>query len=282
MRVSRQKAAENRERIIDVAGALFREKGFDGIGVADIMKAAQLTHGGFYGHFASKDDLVAQASQRAMARAAAKWERIAAGSPKDAYEALLANYLTPTHRDDPARGCAFASAQLRCGARRQGRPRSIRGRLAALPRHSCRGRSGALEGGAPAQGGRHHGGAGRGRRAGPRAVGDQRLSDEILDAVHRQLLETRERLSARGGRPAGCPRFYPFCSLNVLAGVADLRYCASRAGSDMVERVSTVAFEGIEARPVDVQVQIARMPAFTVVGLGDKAVANRANGCAPR
>jgi TetR/AcrR family transcriptional repressor of nem operon len=55
MRVSRQKAAENRERIIDAAGALFREKGFDGIGVADIMKAAQLTHGGFYGHFGSKD-----------------------------------------------------------------------------------------------------------------------------------------------------------------------------------------------------------------------------------
>ena len=51
MRVSRQKAAENRERIIDAAGALFREKGFDGIGVAEIMKAAELTHGGFYGHF---------------------------------------------------------------------------------------------------------------------------------------------------------------------------------------------------------------------------------------
>ena len=53
MRVSRQKAAENRERIIDGAGPLFSEKGFDGIGVADIMKPAQLTHGGFYGHFAS-------------------------------------------------------------------------------------------------------------------------------------------------------------------------------------------------------------------------------------
>jgi TetR/AcrR family transcriptional regulator, transcriptional repressor for nem operon len=63
MRVSRQKAAENRERIIDAAGALFREKGFDGIGVAEIMKAAELTHGGFYGHFDSKDDLVAQAGR---------------------------------------------------------------------------------------------------------------------------------------------------------------------------------------------------------------------------
>ena len=81
MRVSRQKAAENRERIIDAAGALFREKGFDGIGVADIMKAAQLTHGGFYGHFASKDDLVAQASQRAMARAAMNWTNVTASAP---------------------------------------------------------------------------------------------------------------------------------------------------------------------------------------------------------
>jgi TetR/AcrR family transcriptional repressor of nem operon len=56
-----------------------------------------------------RTDLAAQASRRALARAAAKWERIAAASPKGAYAALLANYLTPTHRDDPARGCAFAS-----------------------------------------------------------------------------------------------------------------------------------------------------------------------------
>ena len=69
MRVSREKAAEHRDRIIDAAGALFRAKGFGGIGVADIMKAADLTHGGFYGHFASKDDLVGEASRRIMARA---------------------------------------------------------------------------------------------------------------------------------------------------------------------------------------------------------------------
>src|SRR6185312_6488881 len=99
MRVSREKTAENRQRIIDAAGSLFRANGFAGIGVADIMRAADLTHGGFYGHFASKDDLAAQASRRALARSAAKWERIVAGSPKDAYAALLANYLTPTHRD---------------------------------------------------------------------------------------------------------------------------------------------------------------------------------------
>ena len=91
MKVSREKAAENRERIIDAAGTLFRAKGFAGIGVADIMKAAELTHGGFYGHFASKDDLAAQASRRSLARAAAKWERIAAAAPEKAYAALLAN-----------------------------------------------------------------------------------------------------------------------------------------------------------------------------------------------
>src|SRR5580700_1114556 len=107
MKVSRQKAAEHRERIIDAAGALFREKGFDGIGLADIMKAADLTHGGFYGHFASKDDLVAQASERAMARAATNWGKVIADAPRSPYAAFLNHYLSPRHRDDPGHGCAF-------------------------------------------------------------------------------------------------------------------------------------------------------------------------------
>jgi TetR/AcrR family transcriptional repressor of nem operon len=109
MRVSRAKAAEHRDRIIDAAGALFRAKGFGGIGVADIMKAADLTHGGFYGHFASKDDLVAQASQRTMARAAANWTRLVEAAPDNPYSALLVHYLSPKHRDDPGKGCAFAA-----------------------------------------------------------------------------------------------------------------------------------------------------------------------------
>src|ERR1700730_5047019 len=109
MRVSRKKAAENRERIIDAAGALFREKGFDGIVVADIMKAADLTHGGFYGHFTSKDDLVAQASGRTMARSAANWTRAVAEAADEPHAALLQHYLTPRHRDEPGRGCGFAA-----------------------------------------------------------------------------------------------------------------------------------------------------------------------------
>jgi TetR/AcrR family transcriptional repressor of nem operon len=188
MRVSREKAAENRERIIDAAGSLFRAEGFAGIGVADIMKAAELTHGGFYGHFASKDDLAAQASRRSLARAAAKWERIAAGSPKDAYAALLTNYLTRAHRDDPARGCALAS--LSSDAARGGkdvravfaeglRPfldilvKAIPGRSKAARRRKAIATMAALVGAVTLA----------------RAVGDPRLSDEILKAVHRALLE---------------------------------------------------------------------------------------------
>jgi TetR/AcrR family transcriptional repressor of nem operon len=109
MRVSRAKAAEHRDRIIDAAGALFRAKGFGGIGVADIMKAADLTHGGFYGHFTSKDDLVAQASRRTMARAVANWTKLVEAAPDNPYAALLEHYLSPRHRDDPGRGCAFAA-----------------------------------------------------------------------------------------------------------------------------------------------------------------------------
>ncbi|MBS1181573.1 MAG: transcriptional regulator [Proteobacteria bacterium] len=60
MKVSREQMAENRVRILDATSRLFREKGFEAVTVADVMKAAGLTHGGFYGHFASKDDLVAQ------------------------------------------------------------------------------------------------------------------------------------------------------------------------------------------------------------------------------
>jgi TetR/AcrR family transcriptional regulator, transcriptional repressor for nem operon len=109
MRVSRQKAAENRERIIEAAGTLLRANGFSGIGVADIMKAADLTHGGFYGHFNSKDDLVAQACRKVTAQAAENWQTTAAKSPENPYAVLLARYLQPRHRDEPEQGCVFAS-----------------------------------------------------------------------------------------------------------------------------------------------------------------------------
>lgn len=109
MRVSREKAAQNRERIIAVAGALLREKGFDGIGVAAIMKAADLTHGGFYGHFESKDDLAAQACDAALLKAAERWRGIRDNGGDDAFEAMIAHYLSPRQYESPGRGCALVA-----------------------------------------------------------------------------------------------------------------------------------------------------------------------------
>ena len=77
MKVSRVEAEQNRERIIDVAAKLFRERGFDGIGVADLMKSAGLTHGGFYRHFASKEDLMEQACTRALEVSLAALQQVA-------------------------------------------------------------------------------------------------------------------------------------------------------------------------------------------------------------
>ncbi len=109
MKVSRVQAAENRERILDVATMLFRERGIDGVGVADLMEGAGLTHGGFYGHFKSKEDLVAQACARAVSRMRQNWMNVVDHAAGDPLDALAATYLTPKHRDNPGRGCAMAA-----------------------------------------------------------------------------------------------------------------------------------------------------------------------------
>src|ERR1700754_3713776 len=107
MRVSREKFAENREKILEAAGVLFRENGFNGIGVAEIMKAAGLTHGGFYGHFASKEDLALEVSRGLVGRVEARWRRIITDAPEHPLEALLDHYLSRRSLDDPGTGCVF-------------------------------------------------------------------------------------------------------------------------------------------------------------------------------
>src|SRR5438045_9403050 len=99
MKVSREQAAQNRERILEVASRLFRERGFEGIGVADLMKEAGLTHGGFYGHFSSKDELIAEASARALTRSLAIWSTVAERATDDPMSASASAYLTGPHRD---------------------------------------------------------------------------------------------------------------------------------------------------------------------------------------
>jgi TetR/AcrR family transcriptional repressor of nem operon len=109
MKVSREQAARNRERILDAASQLFRERGFEGIGVADLMKEAGLTHGGFYGHFSSKEDLIAQASARELTRSLAHWSEVGERASGDRLSEIAAAYLTKTHRDNPGAGCVLAA-----------------------------------------------------------------------------------------------------------------------------------------------------------------------------
>src|ERR671919_584821 len=105
MRVSRSQAAENRETVINVASRLFRERGFDGIGLKDLMKGAGLTQGGFYKQFASKEDLVAEASRRALESASRRWSDAAAKNPDDPLGAVIAFYLSADHREEKMDGC---------------------------------------------------------------------------------------------------------------------------------------------------------------------------------
>src|ERR1700742_1001818 len=102
MKVSREQVAENRKRILDAAAKLFRERGFDKVTVAEIMSAAGLTHGGFYGHFDSKEALI----EAAMAHQ--QTERRARPTPEDAGR-YADGYLSRHHRDNIGGSCPFSA-----------------------------------------------------------------------------------------------------------------------------------------------------------------------------
>lgn len=100
MKVSREQMVENRRRILQEASRLFRDRGFAAVTVADVMKAAGQTHGGFYGHFASKDDLIAATVADTLAGESAGITDI---------DAWTDAYLSPLHRENPDQGCPMAS-----------------------------------------------------------------------------------------------------------------------------------------------------------------------------
>ena len=180
MRVTREQTAVHREKILEVAGTLFRERGFDGIGVADIMKRAGLTHGGFYGHFDSKDDLAAETTARALRPEG--WLQRMTGKADPSLGEVVRSYLSPRHRDDAGHGCLCAAV----GSDVVRQPRSVRRafteglrlRVAALqlllPRRSAEAqRKKALATMASLVG----------AMILSRAVDDPKLSGEILEAV---------------------------------------------------------------------------------------------------
>ena len=204
MRVSREEAARSRERILEVAGRLFRERGLDGIGVADLMRAAGMTHGGFYGHFGSKSELEAEACERVIDGSRRTWQNLTSMDPADPLGPLLERYLSGDHRDDVSRGCIYAA--LAADVARQESPRLRRafteglrssvemlmglvpGRSKAVRRKRALARLSAMVGALILA----------------RAVDDPELSNEVLDATRDALGGSRHQVTNRDGpAPAG-------------------------------------------------------------------------------
>ena len=102
MKISKEQAQENHNRVVEVAARLFRERGFDGVGVAELMKAAGFTHGGFYNHFPSKDALAEKAANFAYAHRAAQI------GPDDDIVKILSRYLSDEHLGDLGGSCPTA------------------------------------------------------------------------------------------------------------------------------------------------------------------------------
>lgn len=183
MKVSKETSAKHREALLRAAGRLFRQKGFDKVGVAEIAAAAGLTHGAFYTHFESKEAICAAA----IARTAGRVTDMARAAP--GWPAYVDGYLSPAHVEDPARGCPYAA--LGGDVPREGA--AVREAFSAGLDQSL----GAIEALMP----------GRSRRAGradaiaalasmvgaivlARAADNEALRDEILAAVRSRLRRT--------------------------------------------------------------------------------------------
>ena len=120
MKLTKEQAADNRQNIIEAAGRLFREHGFDGVGVADLMKAAGFTHGGFYNHFSSKAALATEVASAGLKHSNTTLSDALINEPRPGSSGLadyIENYLSAEHRDDRATGCTIAS--LACDAGRE-------------------------------------------------------------------------------------------------------------------------------------------------------------------
>lgn len=109
MKVTRAQAEQNHRKIIHVASRLFRERGYDGVGLTDLMKGAGLTQGGFYKRFKSKEDLAIQATAKAFESSKTKWREVAAKAMRKPLSAIVRFYLSDEHRQQIDQGCVFAA-----------------------------------------------------------------------------------------------------------------------------------------------------------------------------
>jgi len=133
MRYSKEHKVQTHARIVKRASAKLREKGAHGIGVADLMKEAGLTHGGFYAHFDSRDALVIEAVTHAMDRSTERWRKLSEETPPDKRLLKIVNsYLAPDHRDNPGQGCAVPALAAEIARESSKTRRAFAGRMEQL------------------------------------------------------------------------------------------------------------------------------------------------------
>jgi TetR/AcrR family transcriptional repressor of nem operon len=142
MRLTQAESERNRKQILEAAERLFRERGFDEVGVDGLMKVAGFTHGGFYNHFASKEELEAEASAAGIAQAIAALVEPLSDPRRDGWKRFVRGYLSADHRGDPASGCtlgALAADAARKGPAVQARfAEAVEGMAGALADHLAR------------------------------------------------------------------------------------------------------------------------------------------------
>jgi TetR/AcrR family transcriptional repressor of nem operon len=198
---SRAEKTKTHKRIVAIASKRFREQGLAGIGIADVMKEAGLTVGGFYKHFKSRDDLVVEAVGSALGFWKRQVDAAATGGPPVTYESLVDAYLSETHRSHPGAGCPVGALAGDIG-RSDKRTRAlvtgqIRDDIALLANLICGGNE-------------EEKGAARsqailtycalvGAIGVARAVSDEQLSREILETLAVRLKRRTNPASASGG-----------------------------------------------------------------------------------
>jgi TetR/AcrR family transcriptional repressor of nem operon len=138
-RVSREQKQRNRERIVAAAGEGFRARGIDGVGIDELMKTAGMTHGGFYNHFSSKDELALEVLNQGFTDSLGAVDALIGAHPRSsraALNAIIDSYLSADHRDHPEHGCASAALAADAGRHgieaQQQYQRGLQGYLAAI------------------------------------------------------------------------------------------------------------------------------------------------------
>ncbi len=197
MRYSREHKQETHARIVRKASVRLREKGAHGVGVADLMKEAGLTHGGFYAHFDSRDALLIEAFAYAMDRSIENWRKLLERTaPEKRLATLVDAYLTSVHRDDPGHGCAITALGPEI-ARESPKTRKafaakveqlidlMADHISGVPRKSARKQAAGLLA------------AMMGTVVLARITGTGELSDDIMQAGREAVLERAARLALR-------------------------------------------------------------------------------------